>query len=196
MATKIRKMKEEIPTIDTALITIQVGADEFGFDTANKLTVEVQTEDTDAVKLVVKGILRAQKKAKKTVTGHTLTLSDNVFSPELVKVLQGGTIERESDGTIKSYTPPCAGSADSGEKFILNAYSAQYDAGGNIVRYEKISYPNCTGNPVALNSEDGAFRAPEYTIDSAPSNGEAPYSITYVADLPELVDESKLDPAP
>ena len=196
MATKIRKMKEEIPTIDTALITIQVGSDEFGFDTANKLSVEVQTEDTDAVKLVVKGILRAQKKAKKTVTGHTLTLSDNVFSPELVKILQGGTIERESDGTIKSYTPPVAGSADSGEKFTLNAYTAQYDAGGNIVRYEKISYPNCTGNPVALNSEDGAFRAPEYTIDSAPSNGEAPYSITYVTDLPELVDESELDPTP
>ena len=61
---------------------------------------------------------------------------------------------------------------------------------GVIVNYEKISYPNCQGQPVAFGSEDGAFRAPEYIIDSAPDIGEAPYEISYVDELPTLVDRA------
>ena len=103
-------------------------------------------------------------------------------------VLQGGTIKYDSQDQSKivGYTPPVVGSSDKGKVFKLNAYSAQYNAAGQIVQFEKITYPNCTGVPVAFGSEDGVFRAPEYTINSAPDTGEAPYDITYVAALPEL----------
>lgn len=190
---KVRKSIAEIPTIDVNLVTVAVkdsegNVDEFGFDTANKIAVEVQSETTDAVKLVVKGILRAQKQEETTITGNQITLTDNVFNPDLVMILQGGTIEKNEDGSIKSYAPPVAGSKDKGKTFTLCAYSAQYDASGSIVQYEKISYPNCKGVPVALNSEDGAFRAPEYIINSAPKTGEPPYRIDYVKELPELVE--------
>ena len=182
------RSKNEIATIDCSMITIEVDNTEFGFDTANQIQVEPQTEDEDAVKLVVKGILRAQKPGQKTITGNEITLTDNVFNPELVLVLQGGTIvyDQQDPNKIVSYTPPVAGSSDKGEKFTLNAYSAQYNAAGTIVRYEKISYPNCQGDPVAFGAEDGAFRAPEYTIQSAPNTGEAPYTITYVDARPVL----------
>lgn len=187
MATK---SKAEIATIDCELVTIETEDGEFGFDTANKIEVEPQVEEQDAVKLVVKGILRAQKKAVRTVTGNQITLTDNVFNPELVLVLQGGQITYDTIDTTKitGYKPPAAGSSDKGQSFTLNAYSAQYNAAGQIVQYEKISYPNCTGRPVAFGAEDGAFRAPEYTIDSAPNNGEYPYEITYVDSLPALTD--------
>lgn len=188
MAGKAKKSKAEIATIDCCLVTIETEDGEFGFDTASKVGVEPQVEEEDAVKLVVKGILRAQKPATKTLTGNTITLTDNVFNPELVLVLQGGVIayDAEEPTKIVGYTPPVAGSSDKGEVFKLNAYSAQYDAAGTIVRYEKITYPNCQGTPVAFASEDGAFRAPEYTINSAPKTGEAPYVITYVDSLPVL----------
>ena len=68
----------------------------------------------------------------------------------------------------------------------MNCYTAQYNAAGQIVQYEKMTYPNCTGSPIAFGSEDGTFRAPEYTINSAPNTGEAPYEISYVAALPVL----------
>lgn len=193
MGKQVRKSKEEIATIDCNLITIETAEGEFGFDTANQISVEPQTEEEDAVKLVVKGILRAQKPKVVTVTGNEITLTDNVFNPELVLVLQGGTIKYDPDNPNKiiGYAPPVAGSPDKGEKFKLNAYTAQYDASGQIVQYEKITYPNCQGVPVAFGSEDGAFRAPEYTISSAPKQGEAPYEINYVDELPELV--SNLD---
>lgn len=200
MANTVKKSKAEIATIDVSLVTIEVDGTEFGFDTASSIEVEPQINEEDAITLVVKGILRAQKPAVSTITGNQITLTDNVFNPELVQVLQGGKIkywtseEHTTEGDtdagfgISSYTPPVAGSADKGKVFKLNAYSANYDASGQIVQYEKITYPNCQGTPVALNSEDGAFRAPEYTINSAPKSNEAPYVIKYVDELPTLQD--------
>lgn len=264
---KVKKITE-IPTIDVCLVVVRTDDTIYGLDTANKIGVEVQTEDTDAVKLVVKEKLRAQKPEKKTVTGNKLTLTDNVFSPELALFLQGGAIiyannytititketkagnyyfkldrmylsfELEEDlaandviiyntatgiitvvtntntyeieakldydfiegaveftnvtktadeTNIAGYRPPLSGSNEKGEVFNTDVYSAQYDASGNIVRYEKITYPNCTGVPIALSSEDGAFRAPEYTINSAPKAGQAPYEIQYVPNLPTVI---------
>ena len=181
----------EIPTIDVCLVTIvTTGATptELAISTASKIGVEVLTEKVDAKKLVVKGQLISQKGEVVTITGHKLTLTDNVFTPEVAKVLQGGTITFDAVDTDKviGYTPPVAGSTDKGEACTVKAYSAQYSASGEIVQYECISYPNCHGSPIALNSEDGVFRAPEYSINSAPNMGEAPYAITYIATLPAV----------
>lgn len=190
MATKAKNM---IATIDCVLVTIVTGPSgsetEFGFDTANQIQVEPQIETEEAVKLIVKGKLRAQKPEQSVLTGHQITLTDNVFNPELVTVLQGGTITYDSVDTNKvtKYVPPIAGGdANQGDIFKLNAYSAIYDTAGLIVGYEKITYPNCQGVPVAFGSEDGAFRAPSYTINSAAKSGEAPYEINYESTLPTL----------
>lgn len=189
----VKKSKNEIPTIDCEMVTIQVEGetDEIGFTTANSIAVEPQTETQDAVKLIIKGKLKAQKPENVTITGHQITLTDNVFNPELVKILQGGTIVygtgADSDKVV-SYTPPVVGSSDKGSTFTLNAYSAQYNAAGQIVNYEKISYPTCKGVPVAFGAVDGEFRAPEYTINSMPDTGVAPYNISYVDSLPTLAD--------
>lgn len=189
-----RKSHAEIATIDCCLVTVQTYngselSDEFGFDTANQVEVEPQTEEQDAVRLVVKGILRAQKKKKVILVGNQITLHDNVFNPDLAVVLQGGAATYDATThKLTGYTPPASDSGESGETFVLNVYSAQYDTSGNIIQYEKISYPNCTGQPVSFSAEDDAFRAPEYVIDSAPSANGAPYEITYVTTLPTLND--------
>lgn len=194
MAKQVKKSKAEIATIDCSLVTIETATGEFGFDTANQIAVEPQIEEQEAIKLVVKGILRAQKPAESTITGNQITLTDNVFNPELVLVCQGGEIiyDPENPEEIVGYNPPVAGSADKGEVFKLNAYTAQYDASGQIVKFEKITYPNCQGVPMAFSSEDGVFRVPEYVINSAPKTGEAPYNLTYVKQLPALVNEYSL----
>ena len=194
------KKGHEIPTIDVVLVTIKASdeANEYALDTASKIGVNVQTESADAVKLIVKGRLIAQKPQEVTITGNQIILTDNVFNPEIVKILQGGTIkywstedkassgEEDAGFGVASYAPPVVGSSDKGKTFILNAYSAIYSASGLITGYEKIAYPNCKGQPVAFNSEDGVFRAPEYTIDSAPDVGESPYEITYMDQLPAV----------
>lgn len=194
------KKVTEIPTIDVTLVMVanSDNTKQFILDTASQIAVEPQLNEEDAVQLVVKGMLKAQKPAVSTITGNQITLTDNVFAPELVQMLQGGKIKywssaektTESDEVttfgVSSYTPPVAGSSEKGEPFTLKAYSAQYDAAGLVVQYECIEYPNCQGVPVAFGSEDGAFRAPEYTINSAPKTGEPPYKITYVQELPSV----------
>lgn len=192
------KKGNEIATIDVVLVTYKVDETEIGMKTASEVNVSVQSETTDAVKLIVKGVLIAQKREQTTVTGHTITLTDNVLIPELVKMLQGGTIkywkdsgqstEADADAGfgVASYTPPVAGSEDKVKEGVLSVYSAIYDAAGLITGYEKCEYPNCKGVPVAFSVVDGEFRAPEYTINSAPKTGEAPYKITYLKELPEL----------
>lgn len=186
------KKGHEIATIDVCLVTVTTSEEtskEIGLTTATQIQVDPQIETTEAIKLIVKSILIAQKREKQTITGNQITLTDNVFNPELVQILQGGTITTGADGKITSYTPPVAGSNPADiPVFTLNAYSAQYDASGLIVQYEKISYPNCTGNPISMSAQDDVFRVSEYTIISAPAQGEAPYTITYVDSLPTVAD--------
>lgn len=185
-----KKKLESIPTIDVSLVVIRVGSEtdgtEYAVDTASQIAVEVQTETTDAIKLVKSGKLLAQKPQTTTITGNQITLTDNVFSPTLAKILQGGTVTGTGDTLV--YTPPAAGSSEKGSVFELDAYSAQYDASGQIVRYEKITYPNCQGTPFGVGAQDDTFRVPEYTINSAPKTGEAPYKISYVKTLPDFSD--------
>lgn len=184
------KHGNEIPTIDVAMVTVSVddGATEIGFTTSNKVQVSPQTETEDANKLVVKGVLIAQKPSVTTMTGNTIVLSDNVLNPELLVILQGGkiTYKEGSSGPISKYEPPVAGSTEKGKPFKLNMYSAIYDTAGLITGYEKVTYPNCQGTPWSPSSEDGTWRVAEYTINSAPKKGEAPYTIEYVEALPEV----------
>lgn len=189
MAGTVKK-GTELATIDVVCVSVRPAGteDELILNTANQIQVTTATETQDKVPLIVKGVLIAQKPQVTTVTGNTIVITDNVFNPELVQILQGGIIKYDNSEPKKvvGYTPPVVGSSDKGKVFDLMAYSAIYDAAGLIKGYERITYPNCQGVPVAFNSEDGAFRAPSYTINSAPNNGQAPYDIDIVQTLPTV----------
>lgn len=193
------KRATEIPTIDTSLVTLKTeDGTEIALDTASKIGIEPQIETQEAIKLIIKNKLRAQKPEQSTLTGNRITLSDNVFTPELVQILQGGKIQywtsaehtaMQDEPTtfgIAKYTPPITGSGERGKSFTLCAYSAQYDTSGEIIQYEKITYPNCKGVPVAFGTEDDVFRIAEYTINSAPNKNQAPYEIEYLKELPKI----------
>lgn len=181
------KKGHEIATIDVELVTVTTeDGVEIGLDTSTQIQVEPDVETTDAIKLIVKGILRAQKRQVTTITGNTITLTDNVFNPELVKVLQGGEITYDMDGNFEAYTPPVAGAEKEITPFTLNVYTGHYDAAGLVLDHEMVSYPNCTGEPVAFGAEDDTFNVPSYTIISAPGDGEPPYTVKMVKTLPSV----------
>ena len=187
----------EIPTIDVALVTVttkNAGGTvdkEYALDTASKIAVTPEIETQDAIKLMIKGALKAQKRKQSTLTGHTIVLTDNVFNPQVVQIFQGGTITYgvgDQAAVVTKYVPPLAGAVESdrGTVFELNAYSAIYNSAGIVTGYEKITYPNCKGEPISLSSEDNVFRVSEYTITSAPEVGTAPYELAYVTTLPTI----------
>lgn len=179
-----------IATIDVVLASIKEASteNEFIFETSSQVSIAPDVETSEPIKLVIKGKLRAQKRGTKTITGHTITLTDNVFTPELVELVQGGTFTRDSGGTgkITKYEPPKAGEDNKTKIFELCLYSAIYDESGSIVGYEKITYPNCEGAPIEISRKDDEFSVSTYTITSAPKKGQAPYTIDYVSALPTV----------
>lgn len=181
-----------IPLIDVNMVVFETAEDAWAVETASQIQVEPILNTTDAIQLIVKDKLIAQKGQKNTLTGHTITLTDSVFSPEMVVCIQGGDIEyNEMDYTkVKKYTPPNSGEALTMKPFTVHTYSAQYDSSGQIVQYEHVMYPNCQGTPIGLNRQDNTFSTPEYTITSYPSNGKPPYTIEYVEALPVMVDNA------
>ena len=83
------------------------------------------------------------------------------------------------------------GTVEKGETFDLDLYSAVYDTSGEIIQYEKITYPNCTGQPFGVGAQDDTFYVGSITIDSAPAKGQAPYSINAVFALPAVDDVTR-----
>lgn len=104
--------------------------DTYRWKTASNMNAELNITEGEAVELIVNGQLIAQKRAKDVVTGSTLTVTDNVFSPEVVKFIQGGEFIVDESGNFLSYNAPITGEDYVLEKFDFNIYTAQRDVAG------------------------------------------------------------------
>lgn len=156
---------------------IVVDDDYLVFNVATAVTGAVEYNDASGVLEIVTTSGRARK-------SYTVEASAPQDSSAI-------TVTGAADTSrVKSYTPPLTSEDVDSEPFVLECYSAIYSAAGLITGYERISYPNCKGVPVAFSSEDDVFRAPEYTINSTPDSNEAPYKIDYVPYLPALAVQS------
>ncbi len=171
---KYSSASTEFAADSTRYITVGTGADTeyLSFTFASAVTGIIEYNDAT-------GVLELVVSSTRTRKSYTVTTSAPA-SPATSLSVTSATDETH----VKSYTPPVIGDDVQSEVFTLSCYSAIYNAAGLRMGYEKISYPNCRGVPVAFSNEDDVFRAPEYTINSMPDNGEAPYVIEYVPRLP------------
>ncbi len=158
----------------------------YGFTTSTKAAAKVIIEEGKKIELVIKGVLKAQRKFDSTIKGVDLEFSDNMFLPEVVALLQGGAITRDATGNFVSYTPPVAGSVPNLERFDIDIYTEVTDASGEVLGYAKLSFYNGKGEPVELSFEDDKFFATKYTIKTAPATGQPPYTLEMVYSLPVL----------
>lgn len=183
----------EIALIDVDLVTLETydeTPEEVAFQTASQIQVATETETIEAIKLIVKGRLVSQKSKEVTITGSTITLTDNVFTPEAVKILSGGTVTYDTDGSLKHFEPPTpsATEEEKGKVCKLCAYTSQYDTSGVRIAYYKLTFPNCKGEPFTMGAQDGTFFVNTLTINSAPAKDEPPFTLDKVDKLPELVE--------
>lgn len=186
MAT-VKKINQ-MPLSDVSLVRIITDTDIFSFKTSDEVSTEEVVSEGEEQTLKVKGEIYANREAKDTVLGYDLTFKDNVMCPELLKVVQGGTIEYESDGkTFKKYTAPPIGQNTSKTNFDIEVFSAEVGTDGDTGRYSKVTFPSCKGKSVPLSFKDGEYYSNEYTIQSRPAKGVAPYTIDVVDTLPNDV---------
>ncbi len=158
----------------------------YSFTTATMANAKVNIEEGKKTELIIKGVLKAQKKFDSTIKGVDVEFQDNMFLPEVVALLQGGTVEKDTQGRFVKYTPIPAGTAPNLESFDVEIYTEETDTSGQTLRYAKLTLPNGKGEPVELNFEDDKFFSAKYVIKTYPAYGEPPYKIEMVTSLPAI----------
>lgn len=181
-----------IPLSDIVLAEIVTDEDTpktHKFKTASECKLSPKISKGKEKYLRIKDTIHSQTKTKDICIGMDITLKDNVFTPEVFALIDGGTNtydETDPQNPIfKKYTAPVTGQNVQRTLFALNIYTAKKDTAGKTLGYVKFSYPNCEGTPVSYSFKDEDFVVNEMKVESAPGFGESPYEISYL-ELAEL----------
>lgn len=161
----------------------------YAVDTAETAELEsVVSEGDEEVKRNDTSIL-AIVRTPDLLYGYNLTLTDNTFDPEIMALIEGGTVRKELEKIVGYDSPMLSQGSVNMKQFRMHLYVANY-AGDSIINYVKISLNNCTGSApnMSLGKE---FYAPEFNIKAreATKAGLPIRSIDYVDELPTVGGE-------
>ena len=155
-------------------------------DVASEATVTAFVSEGTENELRVKNTIKAQNKTEDIVKGYDITLISATMIPEILALVDGGTLTYDSEDPTKviQYDAPVVGSSVNRTPFTVKIYTAEKDVNGDDKSYVCFSYKHCTGSPVNYSLQDGEFFAPELTFSSRPKMGESPVSIEFLDELP------------
>jgi hypothetical protein len=159
---------------------------------ATPKTYNIDTaEEVEAKPMIEKGINKVKRnkntiigrvRTEDLISGMELALKDATLKPEVIQIVDGGTLS--GTGATTKYSAPVAGIPVTRTPFKLEVYTADLDTDGDIEQYVKFVFPHCKGTPVEYSMKDGDFFVPELKLESAPSQGESPYTWEFAAALP------------
>ena len=114
--------------------------------------------------------------------GYNLTLKDNTFDPEVMSLIAGNKITKDST-TFKSCDAPMMSEGATMKPFALTLYIANYE-GDSVKNYVKMTFNNCKGKAPKF-SIGSDFYAPEFEIKAreATKLKKPVYSLEYVDTL-------------
>lgn len=117
--------------------------------------------------------------------GYDLTLTDNTFDPEVMAIIEGGTVRLEEQEIVGYDSPMLADGSSKMESFRITLYVKNYE-GDSIKNYVKVTLNNCSGSAPAMKLGK-EFYAPEFKIKAreATKAGLPIKSIDYVTELPK-----------
>lgn len=178
---------EQFALCDVVMTQIKVqDGTTHSFATADEISCEPVIEEGEQKTLKIKSKLVASKQTPDMVLGHDITCKDNVFTPDLLADVQGGTVAKTevSTGTFKKYTAPNVGALPNTKSFDFICYVEVVGDDGATGDYLKYTFPNCKGSFISPNFKDGEYYANEYTIKSRPALNASLYTVELVNDLP------------
>lgn len=188
MATEQLKGMPICNIVRTEMVTEEDTPRTFTWETASDAELEPVVSEGEEKTLRVKNTVYATNSTEDIVTGNDIKFTDNLLHPEVVAVIDGGTLRYDAQESTKiiGYDPPVMGQPVKRTKFALNVYTEEKDADGETIKYAKFSYPHCKGKPVKYSLKDGEFFTPEFTAKSRPKKGEKPYTIDFLDSLPSV----------
>lgn len=175
---------EQFALCDVVMTQIKVsGGTTHSFATADEISCEPVIEEGESKNLTIKNKLIASKQTPDMVLGHDITCKDNVFTPELLADIQGGTVSKQTERFSK-YTAPNVGAMPTTKVFDFIAYVEIVGDDGATGEYLKYTFSNCKGSFISPNFKDGEYYANEYTIKSRPALNTSLYTVDLVTELP------------
>lgn len=156
----------------------------YRFTTASEGSYSAVLSEGQENILRVKNELLALNKTEDIQYGSDINLTQVTFVPELLAIVDGGKVIKEGENIVR-YEAPVAGSVVNRTRFKLKLYVDQKDISGETLQYVCFTFDSCKGKPASFSFKDGEFISPQYTIMSRIAKGDSPYTIDYMAELPE-----------
>ena len=159
----------------------------YRFTTASEGSYSAVVNEGQETILRVKNELLATNRFEDIQYGSDINLTQVTFVPEILAIVDGGTVTRESGetGKITKYKGPVAGAPVNRKLFKLKLYVEQKDVSGETQQYVCFTFESCKGKPAAFTFKDGEFITPQYTIMSRIPTGSSPYTMEYMKTLPQ-----------
>ena len=186
MPAQVLEGKPLVNIVRAEIITEETSPKTFRWETASKATIKPKVSTGEEKILRIKNKIVAKNETEDIVIGYDLEFEDNTMNPEIFALIDGGTIEYDSEEPAKAvqYNAPVAGQTVTRTKFTLNVYTEEKDGDGSTVSYAKFNYKHCKGKPAEYNIEDGNFMVPKLIMASSPKIGESPVTIDFLEELP------------
>lgn len=155
----------------------------FVFTTASEASIKPfvseGTEKIHRVKNTILGTLRYED----ILLGYEIKLVNNTFCPELLSLIDGGTIETDGDGKFSKYSSPVVGEVTQRKNLTISLYTEEVDCDGETTEYFKFTFKHAKGKPVEYSLKDGEFFVPELTLRSRAKTGESSVDVESLSSL-------------
>lgn len=158
------------------------------FKTASEAEIEPEVSEGDEQILRVKNDILAINRTEDIVIGYNITLKQNELIPEVLALVDGGTLKMDEIETTKviGYSAPSPGVTVARKTVNVILYTAEKDTAGEILGYVKFKFTNAKGTPVTYSMKDGDFFVPEMALKSRPKSTEVPVDIDFIDVLPTI----------
>lgn len=189
----VQVSEKPIVNIVKVVIDTETSGKRYVIKTADEATYSAVVSEGEETLLRKKNTIYATNKTEDIQYGCDITLKDGVFTPEVLCVVDGGTLKKEDSqnpNRVTGYAPPVVGGVVNRELFTMSIYTDEKDQAGESIGYGKFVFPKCKGKPASFNFKDGEFMAPEYTITSRPPKNTAPYDVQFLTPQ-EYLNEGK-----
>lgn len=176
--------KPIVNIVRTELVTEEITSKTFRFNTATEATYSAVISEGSETVLRVKDEIKSINRTEDIQYGSDINMSEAVMTPEVMAIIDGGTLTKDEDGNITKYIPPVVGSPVKRIPFTLKIYTEEKDTAGDTVGYQCFSFKGCKGKPVSYTFKDGEYLVPQYTAKSRVKKGTAPYELDFMEELP------------
>lgn len=169
------------------VVTIETSPKTYIFDTATSATYTAAVSSGEEKEQRCGNTLMGLLQTEDITKGYDLKLEDPRLIPEILALIDGGTLATtgESDAKKTTYSAPAAGKPVTRKKFDFYLYTSDRDTDADVIKYNEWKFPKCKGAPISGSMTQGDFSKMEYNLKSRPAMGESPLTIAEVDALPE-----------